>query len=285
MMKSAEGRGTIQRWLGKARYEVIPLEGAEERVLQSVGTDIKITVTASPRRGLDPTLDLAEKLAGQGYVAVPHVSARLVSDGSHLDQVVERLRSANIREVFVVGGDSAQPAGQFEGSFQLLQAMHERGHSFDDLGIAGYPESHPLIDDDVTIQSMWDKRRFATYIVSNICFDAKVIVRWVKRVRRRGVELPIYLGLPSITDAAKLLRVSQKIGVGDSARFLTKSRGGLLRLVVPGGYDPTRLLEKLAPKLGDPALDVAGVHVYTFNELEQTEDWRRQITREGRSRG
>ncbi|CAN5547960.1 MAG: methylenetetrahydrofolate reductase [Actinomycetota bacterium] len=284
-MTSAEGRNTIQRWLDHARYEVIPLEGAEERVLQSVGTDIKITVTASPRRGLGPTLDLAERLVGQGYVAVPHVSARLVADGSHLDRVVERLRAAKIREVFVVGGDSAQPAGQFEGSFELLQAMHERGHSFDDLGIAGYPESHPLIDDDVTIQSMWDKRRFATYIVSNICFDAKVIVRWVKRVRRRGVELPIYLGLPSITDAAKLLRVSQKIGVGDSARFLTKSRGGLLRLVVPGGYDPTRLLEKLAPKLGDPALDVTGVHVYTFNEFEQTEAWRRQISREARSRG
>jgi methylenetetrahydrofolate reductase (NADPH) len=165
-MTPAEGRNTIQRWLGLARYEVIPLEGAEERVLQSVGTDIKITVTASPRRGLDPTLELAERLAGQGYVAVPHVSARLVADGSHLDQVVERLRVANIREVFVVAGDSAQPAGQFEGSFELLQAMHERGHSFDDLGIAGYPESHPLIDDDVTIQSMWDKRRYATYIVS-----------------------------------------------------------------------------------------------------------------------
>jgi len=284
-MTSAEGRNTIQRWLDLARYEVIPLEGAEERVLQSVGKEIKVTVTASPRRGLDPTLELAERLARHGYSAVPHISARLVADGRHLDEVVERVRAAGIKEVFVVAGDEAQPEGEFSGSLELLQAMHERGHSFNDVGIAGYPESHPLIDDDVTIQSMWDKRQFGTYIVSNICFDAKVIVRWVKRVRRRGVELPIYLGLPSITDAAKLLRVSRKIGVGDSARFLTKSRGGLLRLVVPGGYDPTRLLEKLAPRLGDPALDVPGIHIYTFNEIEQTEAWRRQITREARSRG
>ena len=283
-MTPAEGRDTIQRWLDHARYEVLPLEGAEERVLQAVGTDVKVTVTGSPRRGLDPTLELAERLARHGYSVVPHISARLVADGRHLDEVVEKVRAAGIREVFVVGGDEAKPAGEFSGSLELLQAMHERGHSFDDIGIAGYPESHPLIDDDVTIQSMWDKRRFATYIVSNICFDAKVIVRWVKRVRRRGVELPIYLGLPSITDTAKLLRISRKIGVGDSARFLTKSRGGLLRLVVPGGYDPTRLLGKLAPKLGDPALGVGGVHVYTFNEIEQTETWRRH-TIEARSRG
>jgi methylenetetrahydrofolate reductase (NADPH) len=263
---------------------VLPLEGAEDRVRHSVGTDIKVTVTASPRKGLDSTLALAERLAGHGYTTVPHLSARQVADGSHLDEVVARVRAANIREVFVVAGDSAQPAGRFPGSLDLLQAMHERGHVFDDIGIAGYPESHPLIDDDVTIQAMWDKRRFATYIVSNICFDAKVIARWVKRVRRRGVELPIYLGLPSITDTAKLLRVSQKIGVGESARFLTKSRGGLLRLVVPGGYDPTRLLEKLGSTLGAPAHNVPGVHIYTFNEIEQTETWRRRMI-EARSRG
>jgi methylenetetrahydrofolate reductase (NADPH) len=284
MATSPPPRGTIQRWLGKARYEVLPLEGAEDRVRHSVGTDIKVTVTASPRKGLDSTLALAERLAGHGYTTVPHLSARQVADGSHLDEVVARVRAANIREVFVVAGDSAQPAGRFPGSLDLLQAMHERGHVFDDIGIAGYPESHPLIDDDVTIQAMWDKRRFATYIVSNICFDAKVIARWVKRVRRRGVELPIYLGLPSITDTAKLLRVSQKIGVGESARFLTKSRGGLLRLVVPGGYDPTRLLEKLGSTLGAPAHNVPGVHIYTFNEIEQTETWRRRMI-EARSRG
>ena len=283
-MNSAERRGTIQRWLGKARYEVLPLEGAEERVLQAVGTDVKVTVTGSPRRGLDRTLELAERLARHGYSVVPHISARLVAEGRHLDEVVDRVRAAGIREVFVVAGDEAEPAGEFSGSLDLLQAMHERGHAFDDIGIAGYPESHPLIDDDVTIQAMWDKRRFATYIVSNICFDAKVIVRWVKRVRRRGVELPIYLGLPSITDTAKLLRVSQKIGVGESARFLTKSRGGLLRLLVPGGYNPTRLLEKLSSNLGDPAHNVSGVHIYTFNELEQTETWRRRMI-EARSRG
>ncbi|MDQ3660486.1 MAG: methylenetetrahydrofolate reductase [Actinomycetota bacterium] len=283
-MSPAGGPDTIGRWLGHARYEVLPLEGAEERVLGAIATDIKVTVTASPRKGLDSTLVLAERLAGHGYLAVPHLSARLVVDGSHLDDVVERLREARIREIFVVAGDAGEPAGQFQGSLELLQALHERGHSFDDIGIAGYPESHPLIDDDITIQSMWDKRRFATCIVSNICFDAKVIIRWVKRVRRRGVELPIYVGLPSITDTAKLLRVSQKIGVGDSARFLTKSRGGLLRLVVPGGYNPTRLLEKLAPDLGEPALGVPGVHIYTFNDFEQTETWRRQ-TMEARLQG
>ena len=275
---TAEGRSdTVSAWLAAARYEVIPLAGAEEQILAVVGKDVKVTVTASPRKGLEATLDLAERLAGHGYRVVPHISARLVASHAHLDEVARRVLGAGIAEIFVVAGDASEPSGHFPGALDLLIALDERGYTFDDIGIAGYPESHPLIDDDITIQSMWDKRRFATYIVSNICFDPKVIARWVKRVRRRGVELPIYIGLPSITDTTKLLRVSQKIGVGDSARFLRRSKGRLLRLVVPGGYDPTRLLGRVARALGDGDHNVPGVHIYTFNDIEQTERWRTQL--------
>ncbi|HEU4489080.1 MAG TPA: methylenetetrahydrofolate reductase [Actinomycetota bacterium] len=275
---TAEGRNdTVSGWLEAARYEVIPLAGAEEQILALVGRGVKVTVTASPRKGLEATLDLAERLARHGYTVVPHISARLVASDAHLDEVAKRVLAAGMAEIFVVAGDATEPSGHFSGALDLLVALDEKGHTFDDIGIAGYPESHPLIDDDITIQSMWDKRRFATYIVSNICFDPKVIARWVKRVRRRGVELPIYIGLPSITDTTQLLRVSQKIGVGDSARFVRKSKGRLLRLVVPGGYDPTRLLDKVARALGDGEQNVPGVHIYTFNDFEQTESWRRKL--------
>ena len=41
------------------RYEVIPLGGTEEAVVESVPKDIRLTVTASPARGIGATLDLA----------------------------------------------------------------------------------------------------------------------------------------------------------------------------------------------------------------------------------
>jgi methylenetetrahydrofolate reductase (NADPH) len=272
-----DSRETLVAWLSHTRYEVIPLAGVEERVAEHVPTAVVVTVTASPRKGLDPTLELAERLAARGYRAVPHLSARLVADEAHLQEVLQRLRDAGIDEVFVMAGDAEVPAGKYPGALELLQAMDEIGHGLGGIGITGYPESHPFIDDDVTIQSMWDKRRFATYIVSNICFDAKVISRWVARVRRRGVDLPIYVGLPSITDTAKLLRVSKKIGVGESVRFLEKNRNWLTRLLLPGAYSPTRLLARLAPDLSDPELKVPGIHVYTFNDVAKTEMWRGEM--------
>ena len=66
--------------LRNARFEVLPLEGIEEQVLEHLGADVKLTVTASPRRGLDATLELTERFTAAGYVTVPHISARLVRD-------------------------------------------------------------------------------------------------------------------------------------------------------------------------------------------------------------
>jgi methylenetetrahydrofolate reductase (NADPH) len=273
-------RETLVQWLRAPRYEVLPLPGVEQRVVDVVPKDVTVTVTASPRRGLESTLDLSERLARRGYRAVPHLSARLVSDRAHLEGILERLRAAGITEVFAIAGDADKPAGDFSGALEMLEAMAEIGHELDDIGITGYPESHPFLHDDVTIQSMWDKRHFATYIVSNVCFDPRAISQWVVRVRRRGVELPIHVGLPGVADPMKLLRVSQKIGIGESARFLRGHRSWLLRLVVPGAYRPTRLLEKLEPELAEPDQNVVGIHVYTFNELARTERWRRRMLEE-----
>ena len=61
--------------------------------------------------GDTPTLVLCESLARRGFRAVPHVSARLIGSRDHLEEIAGRLASAGIREVFAVGGDSAEPAG------------------------------------------------------------------------------------------------------------------------------------------------------------------------------
>ena len=80
----------------------------------------------------------------------------------------------------------------------------------------------------------------------------------------------------------KLLQISLKIGVGDSTRFLTKYTGVLARFLKPGGYNPEELVENLAPYAGDLDYDIGGFHVYTFNQVESTEKWRRQILGSGR---
>src|SRR6266516_2419618 len=206
---------TLLEWLSHPRFEVIPLAGMAQRVPEAVPTEVTVAVTASPTKGIEATLDLSLRLVAQGYAVVPHLSARLVQDTAHLKDILSRLHGAGVREVFVVAGDVQRPAGEFAGALPLLEAMAELGGGPDRIGIAGYPESHPFIEDDVTIQSMWDKRRYASYIVSQVCFDPKTLGGWVRRVRRRGVLLPIYVGMPAPIDRLKLMRISAQIGIGE----------------------------------------------------------------------
>jgi methylenetetrahydrofolate reductase (NADPH) len=262
--------------LRRPRYEVLPLDGVAELVSEHVPREVTVTVTASPAKGLTRTLEVAERLAAQGRRVVPHLAARQVTGEAHLKDILERLAGCGIGDVFVIAGDAREPAGPFGGALDLLAAMAEAGHRLDQVGIAGYPERHPFIHDDVTIQAMWDKRRYATYIVSQLCFHPRVVAAWVQRVRRRGVDLPIHLGVPGPVDAARLLRTSTRIGIGESARFVRRHRGWLPHLLRAGGYRPGRLVDGLAASLCDPAGGVAGLHVYTFNEVARTERWRQQ---------
>jgi methylenetetrahydrofolate reductase (NADPH) len=260
--------------LRNARFEVLPLEGIEEQVLAHLGTDAKVTVTASPRRGLEATVDLTERLTAAGYATVPHISARLVRDRAHLTELIDRLRAGGVRELFVLAGDAAEPAGEFPGAVELLEAMGPRRADFDAIGITGYPESHHLISDEETIRAMFAKAPMATYIVSQLCFDAEVIAAWIANVRRRGTDLPIWIGVPGNVAYSKLLRTSMRIGLGESARFL-RHRGSWISRIVMRQFKPERLVRDLAPIAAEPAARVAGFHLYTFNEVARTERWRR----------
>ncbi len=271
-----DAREMLFEALRRPRYEVIPLQGVEEQVVEHVPKDLKVTVTASPKKGIESTLELAERLSRRGYETAPHLSARLVRDEAHLEEILGRLRGAGIRDAFVVAGDAEEPAGKFTGAGELLAAMASLGHDLDEVGITGYPESHPFISDEDTIKAMYEKEPYATYIVSQICFDADVIAGWARRVRRRGVELPIYVGVPGAVSRQKLLRISRGVGLGESARFLRKYGNWFVRFFLPGGYSPDRLVEGLTSSFADPESAVQGFHVYTFNEVEKTEAWRRE---------
>ena len=275
-MRNTRTTETLVRLLGNARYEVLPTASTEDKVLEHVARDRTITVTASPSKGLEATLDLAERLAGHGYHVVPHLAARMVTGRPQLSEIADRLTGKGITSVFVPGGD-AEPAGDYLDALALLEDLAQLGSPFSHVGITGYPESHPSIHDDLTVQSMWDKRRHATHIVSNLTFDPAVVRDWLHRLRARGVTMPLLLGIPGPVERTKLLGMATKIGVGESTKFLAKNKGLFARLAAPGGFTGEWFLEKCAPALGEPGALVEGLHVFTFNQVAETEAWRTQL--------
>ncbi|MGY1639448.1 methylenetetrahydrofolate reductase [Geodermatophilus sp. SYSU D00742] len=267
-------RVALERALRGASYEVLPLRGAEESVVEHVPRAVPLTVTVTEAKGLTPTLELAERLAGHGFDATPHLAARLVRDGAHLADVTARLRAAGVDSVFVVGGDAAEPAGAFPDALSLLRELERAGHPFRRVGIGGYPEGHGHISAELIEQALERKAPHATHVITQLCFHPSTTTAWARQVRARGVELPIRVGLPGAVTRQKLVRISAGLGLGQSARFLSKQHSLFWRFFLPHGYRPDRLVERLAPTLGQPGHGLQGLHLFTFNEVARTEAWR-----------
>jgi methylenetetrahydrofolate reductase (NADPH) len=87
----------------------------------------------------------------------------------------------------------------------------------------------------------------------------------------------VWLGIPGPAERAKLLTMATKIGVGDSTKFLVKHRRAMLRLAAPGGFTGERFLSDCAPAMARPGAGVAGLHVFTFNQVAETEKWRLNV--------
>jgi methylenetetrahydrofolate reductase (NADPH) len=271
--KTATRNQALQRLLTHSRYEVLPTASTEEKVLAHVPLDVPVTVTASSSKGLEATLLLSEAFAKHGYVVVPHLAARMIHDRAELTEIRNRLGDAGITRVFVPGGD-ADPVGDYPDAFSLLEDLAKLEKPFEQVGITGYPETHPKITDDMTVQAMWDKRRHATHVVSNLTFDAGAVKSWVERMRARGITQPVLLGLPGPIDRAKLLTMATKIGVGESTRFLSKNAGFFAKLAAPGGWTGEKFLEDCATVAMKPESLIEGLHVFTFNQIAATEEWR-----------
>ena len=273
-MPAAGHRLRLVEALRDAYLEVFPTDDIEAR-LEFLPAGSYLAITCSPRRGIEATLDLAERLSKHRRLRlVPHVSARLVRDDAQLRDVLARLEDLAVDSVFVPAGDVIRPAGSFGSALELLRAMAEIGHRIADVGVTAYPEGHPLLSEGRLDAALADKQPLATYMVTQMCFDAGAIARWLSRVRAAGIALPAWIGLPGVVDRAKLLATALRIGVGDSARFLASKRELVSRLLSRRRYQPDDLLGALAKAVEDPAKGVAGFHLYSFNRVQETERWR-----------
>ncbi len=274
-------RTALTALLERPRYEVLPLAGAAEQVQEHVPATLPVTVTSSPRRGLEPTLELAEVLARLGFSAVPHLAARLVRDDQHLADVLGRLDEVGIRDIFVVAGDGDPPVGGFADSLHLLRAIErlcadDTGRDLMSVGVAGYPEGHPLVADAELDRALLAKQAASRYVVTQMCFDGGTVQRWVEHARRLGLRQPVYAGVAGAVDRLRLLRVAGRIGVGSSLRYLRKQQDGAT-LLRRGGYRADALLGQLATHVPRGETGVDGLHVYTFGDVASTERWRRGL--------
>lgn len=261
--------------LREAYMEVFPAPGIEEK-LQVLAPHSYIAVTCSPTKGVQETLDVTQRLVRAGFRVVPHIAARNVRNLEHLREIMARLDALDVESIFVPGGDRKEPIGDYRSSLELLRAIAGFEHNISEIGIAAHPEGHPDVDDAALLGELLKKQPYAQYIVTQMCFDADILGGWLMDLRERGVQLPVWIGLPGAIERHRLLSASLRIGVGDSLRFLRRKPTVATHLMQSAAYQPDELVRALVHYQALPGANVAGYHLFCFNQVENTERWRNQ---------
>ena len=265
----------------ECRYELMPFRRSEEQAAE-IATPLRLTVTASAKHGIDRSVGYAERLRALGHRVTLHLAARMVRDRAHLDTILARTSEAGVDDIFVIGGDLKEPVGPYSSAGELLDVLEDHPRRPAAVGVAAYPEGHPLLDDRQLETALSDKARLATYMVTQICFDPDVLLAWLSRLRAKGIVLPLYAGATGQVDRRRLLEISVRIGVGPSLRFLRKQRG-VGRLLRGSGDATERFYESIDAARGDTRLGIVGFHFFTFNELVATWQWQQKhCAHEGR---
>jgi methylenetetrahydrofolate reductase (NADPH) len=273
---SATERQALARAVHESYMEVFPSASIERR-LGVLEPRSYVAITCSPTHGVDATLDLTERVVRRGFRVVPHVAAKTVRSRAHLQEILRRLGDLGVDSIFVPGGDAGSPLGPYATAAQLLRDIADGDHRFRHIGVAAHPEGHPSVDPETLLRELTTKQAVANYLVTQMCFDAAALAAWLRLIRSRGITMTAWIGLPGVFDRAALIAASLRIGVGASLRLL-RGRSRLIgRLFGPKMHRPDAFLHQLAPQLADPELGVAGFHVFCFNRVEQSEDWRRQF--------
>ncbi|HWH93747.1 MAG TPA: methylenetetrahydrofolate reductase [Baekduia sp.] len=256
------------------RFEVLPFGTVLEEAA-AFATPLELTVTCSPRHGVDSTIGVAEQLSALGHRAVVHVAARMIRDRDHLDVVLARLAAGGMDDMFLVGGDGPESLGPYSSAVELLEVVQAHPLRPRRVGIGAYPEGHPLIAEPVLREALRAKAQWADYVTSQMCFDPGVLIRWVEELRSDGVTLPMYIGVPGQVDRRRLLEISVRVGVGTSIGMIRKQRG-LRHLLGRPRHAAEELHVAIAPLVGQTDHGIAGFQYFTFNNLSATVGWSRR---------
>ncbi len=264
-------------------FELIPLKSVDAGI-EALPANSLVSVTASPVKGLDATMELTDRIRNAGHRPVPHIAARLVEGPEHVAKIAKWMKTEGYETLFCVAGDAEEPSGPYEGAHGFLSDLFAQDHGLTKVGITSYPDGHALISNEICHEQLHAKQALLTeagvdgWASTQMCFDTDLITNWLRAERDAGFTLPVHLGIPGVVDRSKLMTMGVRLGVGASLRFLKKNRAAVTKLLAPGAYDPDDILEPMVDDLED--LNISGLHVFTFNQVEATEQWRQAVMAE-----
>jgi len=242
-----------------------------------------VYVAHTPKATLNEVVQTAIKLQGLGFRASPHIVARRVESQESLKNGLQQLAAAGVEQALLVAGDLTKPLGPYTSTLDIIDSGLLQNSSLKRLGIAGHPEGHKQVADDVLLAALRHKQAFAArtglklHIATQFTFDADAIIAWDERLTREGITLPAHIGIAGPTPLTKLIKYAVACGVGASLNSVMKNMTAMSKLARLATTPDEMLTGLVRGGAAQGSSRIVQPHFYAFGGVAATARWIRAV--------
>ncbi|KAL4244857.1 methylenetetrahydrofolate reductase family protein [Abortiporus biennis] len=202
-----------------------------------------------------------------------HLTCTNMEEGS-IDSALHDAKTRGIQNILALRGDS--PRGdeywiptdpRFNHAIDLVKHIRSKPEFSDFcVGVAAYPDGHPESETDEEGELEYLKQKVdagAEFIFTQLFYDVDGFLNWQKKVKAKGIQVPIIPGIMPIQTYASFLRLTKLCG--------TKVPHSVMSDLVPIRHDDQKVKDygvELAIKMIHRLTTegkVPGVHFCTLN--------------------
>ncbi len=190
-----------------------------------------------------------------------------------IDQVIAEFAGMGVTRFVALRGDPAEGVGAryqphengYANAAELVGALKATGDV--DISVSAYPEKHPESPDFATDIDMLKRKvdAGATRAITQFFFDNDLYERYVERVRRAGIYIPIVAGILPVHNFTQVANFSARCGAHVPAwmaeRFAGLQSDPQTHALVASAVAAEQVMDLVERGVGD-------FHFYTMNRAD-----------------
>jgi methylenetetrahydrofolate reductase (NADPH) len=200
---------TMEARLWETTKRLEPLSPSFVSVTYGAGGSTRERTSRTVRRILGET----------GLEAAAHLTC-VDASREDADAVIDEFRAMGVSRFVALRGDPAEGVGAryrphpggYANAAELVGALRKAGAT--DISVSAYPEKHPESPDFATDIDMLKRKvdSGATRAITQFFFDNDLYERYVERVRRAGIYIPVVPGILPIHNFGQVANFSARCG-------------------------------------------------------------------------
>ncbi|WP_281164680.1 methylenetetrahydrofolate reductase [Liquorilactobacillus sicerae] len=203
--------------------------------------------------------------------AMIHLAARYISRKQIL-QLLPELKAVKVKNILVIRGDSTPgltDQGDFNHASDLIKFIKDHDCSFK-ISAACYPEKHPEAQ-NLSTDIDYLKQKVAAgcdFLISQTFFTNELFYHFQTICNKAGIKIPILAGIMPLSNRNQVIRFLQKNNLVLPPKLQKMFAAFQMNATAFKQAGIQFTVEQITDLLNH---QVAGIHLYTLNHLEITQ--------------